>query len=260
MSGQFDYWGLLAGIALFLFAMAQLESGLKSLGGRSLAFYLKSQADRRINSVIGGIVSTALLQSSSVVGLMVLAFTGAGLLNLTTALGIVFGSNLGTTLTGWIVATIGFKFEIFELCLPLIALGGLSFLFGRGSDLPAMFARVHPVHRTPYRVIQITGVIMLIATLTLPIKDIAAAADIIFLLVFVLVCATVIRLRRTWADHPRPFRVALVPALPIIGMFAGVILSVGLIRISLVAWITAAGWIAVGFIVHRLKGTRAWHR
>ena len=59
MSGQFDYWGLLAGIALFLFAMAQLESGLKSLGGRSLAFYLKSQADRRINSVIGGIVSTA---------------------------------------------------------------------------------------------------------------------------------------------------------------------------------------------------------
>ncbi|MDP6436012.1 MAG: Na/Pi symporter [Gammaproteobacteria bacterium] len=132
MNGQFDYWGLLAGIALFLFAMAQLESGLKTLGGRSLAFYLKRQADRRINSVIGGIVSTALLQSSSVVGLMVLAFTGAGLLNLTTALGIVFGSNLGTTLTGWIVATIGFKFEIFELSLPLIGLGGLSFLFGRG--------------------------------------------------------------------------------------------------------------------------------
>lgn len=134
MNGQFDYWGLLAGIALFLFAMAQLESGLKTLGGRSLALYLKHQADRRIKAVVGGIVSTALLQSSSVVGLMVLAFTGAGLLNLTTALGIVFGSNLGTTFTGWIVATLGFRFEIFELALPLVGLGGMIFLFGRGRS------------------------------------------------------------------------------------------------------------------------------
>ncbi len=132
MNGQFDYWGLLAGIALFLFAMTQLESGLKKVGGRSLAMYLKRQGNRTINAVIGGIVSTALLQSSSVVGLMVLAFTGAGLLTLTTALGIVFGSNLGTTLTGWIVATLGFKFEIFELSLPFTAVGGLTFLFGRG--------------------------------------------------------------------------------------------------------------------------------
>ncbi len=131
MVAQFDYWGLLAGVALFLFAMVQLELGLKALGGRQLAAYLKKQTGRRINAVIGGIVSTALLQSSSVVGLMALAFTGAGLLTLTAALGIVFGSNLGTTLTGWIVATIGFKLEIFALSLPLIGIGGLLFVFGR---------------------------------------------------------------------------------------------------------------------------------
>ena len=131
MVSSFDYWGLAAGVALFLFAMAQLESGLKSLGGRSLSVYLRRQTGKRLNAVVGGIVSTALLQSSSVVGLMVLAFTGAGLLSLTSALGIVFGSNLGTTLTGWIVATLGFKFEIFELSLPAIAIGGLLFLFGR---------------------------------------------------------------------------------------------------------------------------------
>jgi len=131
MSGNFDYWGLIAGVALFLFAMAQLETGLKSLGGRSLAAYLKRQADSQFKSVLGGIAGTALLQSSSVVGLMVLAFTGAGLLNLTSALGIVFGSNLGTTLTGWIVALLGFKFEIFELSLPLVGIGGLTFLFGK---------------------------------------------------------------------------------------------------------------------------------
>jgi phosphate:Na+ symporter len=132
MTSDFDYWGLLAGIALFLFAMAQLEAGLKTLGGRSLAVYLKQRADQRVNAVLGGIVGTALLQSSSVVGLMVLAFTGAGLLNLTSALGIVFGSNLGTTLTGWIVALLGFKFEIFELSLPLVGVGGLAFVFSKG--------------------------------------------------------------------------------------------------------------------------------
>ena len=132
MDGQFDYWGLLAGIALFLFAMTLLESGLKAIGGRSLTLYLKRQADSRISAVVGGFVSTALLQSSSVVGLMVLAFTGAGLLNLTSALGIIFGSNLGTTVTGWIVAAIGFKFEIFQLSLPMIALGGIAYLLSSG--------------------------------------------------------------------------------------------------------------------------------
>ncbi len=111
--------------------MAQIETGLKALGGRSMALFLKQRAGKRLNAVLGGIAGTAILQSSSVVGLMVLAFTGAGLLNLTSALGIVFGSNLGTTLTGWIVATLGFKFEISDLALPLIGLGGLAYLFGR---------------------------------------------------------------------------------------------------------------------------------
>jgi len=137
MNANIDYWGFLAGIALFLFAMGQLEAGLKAVGGRSLATFLKRAAGNRFNAIIGGIAGTALLQSSSVVGLMVLAFTGAGLLNLTSALGIVFGSNLGTTLTGWIVALLGFNFEIAELSLPLIGTGGLALLFTRGRWVEA---------------------------------------------------------------------------------------------------------------------------
>jgi amino acid transporter len=128
----------------------------------------------------------------------------------------------------------------------------IAYALGRDGDLPSVFARVHPQHRTPYRAIQITGLIMLIATLTLPIKDIAAAADIMFLLVFVIVCATVIRLRARWPDRPRPFRVALVPALPIIGILAGLILSVALLRISLLAWLTAGIWILLGLGLHKL--------
>jgi phosphate:Na+ symporter len=132
MQENFDLWRLLAGIALFLFAMTQLEAALKALGGRSVALYLRKQAGNRLKALVGGILTTAFLQSSSVVALMVLAFTGAGLLTLPSALAIVFGSNLGTTFTGWIVATLGFKFEIFELGLPMIAIGGAVMLFGKG--------------------------------------------------------------------------------------------------------------------------------
>ena len=76
-----------------------------------------------------GIVSTACLQSSSMVGLIVLAFVGAGILKMTNALGIIFGANLGTTFTGWVVTTIGFKLSLTEYALPLIALGSLGIVF-----------------------------------------------------------------------------------------------------------------------------------
>ena len=129
----FHYWELLGGIGLFLFAMVQLELALKALAGESLAVFLKQQAERRVNAVLGGLVATAILQSSSIVGLMVLAFVGAGLLSLPAALAVVFGSNVGTTLTGWIVALLGFKLGLEDLALPLIAAGAAAFVFGRSK-------------------------------------------------------------------------------------------------------------------------------
>lgn len=128
MFGDFQFWRMLAGIGLFLFAMAQLEAALRAVGGRSLSEFLRERTGTPIRAVLSGTVATAILQSSSVVGLMVLAFVGAGLLSLKNALGVVFGSNLGTTFTGWIVATLGFKFEIIELSLPLIGVGALLFV------------------------------------------------------------------------------------------------------------------------------------
>ncbi len=132
MIGNFDVWGMLAGVSLFLFAMGQLESALHALGGRNLSKFLRRRTDSPMRGVLGGIVATAFLQSSSVVSLMVLAFVGAGMLALPSALAIVFGSNLGTTLTGWLVASLGFRFDINDLALPLIAVGGLLSLAGRG--------------------------------------------------------------------------------------------------------------------------------
>jgi APA family basic amino acid/polyamine antiporter len=129
----------------------------------------------------------------------------------------------------------------------------IVYAMGRDGDLPAIFSHVHPVHRTPYRAIQITGVIMLIVTLTMPIKDIAAAADITFLLVFVIVCASLIRLRKRWPEKHRPFRVALVPVLPAIGILSGLVLSLGLVQISLMAWVTTIVWLLIGLVMHRWR-------
>ena len=87
---------------------------------------------------------------------------------------------------------------------------------------------------------------MILVTLVLPIRDIAAAADIMFLLVFAMVCATVIRLRSRWPDRERPFRAPLSPWLPGLGIAAGVLLSVGLVHLSPAAWITAGIWLTLG--------------
>ena len=83
----------------------------------------------KIKAILSGIGITAILQSSSVVSLMVLAFVGAGIIELKNAIGIIIGSNLGTTLTGWVVAYFGFSFNIESFALPFLAFGGLSMVF-----------------------------------------------------------------------------------------------------------------------------------
>ncbi len=127
MNNYFDLWKLLAGLALFLFAMNQLEVALKQLAGRRFRRFLRYSTDKPVSSAFGGIISTAIVQSSSLVGLIVLAFVGAGIIPLVNAIGIILGSNLGTTFTGWIVVTVGFKLDLSTFIFPLVALGGLSY-------------------------------------------------------------------------------------------------------------------------------------
>jgi phosphate:Na+ symporter len=131
---EIDIWRLAAGLGLFLFGMHQLEQSLKLLTGRPFKKFLREHTARPIKGVLAGAVSTAALQSSSVVSLIVLAFVGTGIISLSSAIGIVFGSNLGTTATGWIVATIGFKLDIEALSLPLIAIGGLGVVWLRAGS------------------------------------------------------------------------------------------------------------------------------
>lgn len=125
-------WKVLAGLGLFLFGMSQLEYGLKRLAGSKFRQFLKESTDKPVRSVFSGIVATTFVQSSSLVGLVVLAFVGAKIIPLSNAIGIIIGSNLGTTFTGWVVATFGFKFDAGLMVLPFIAASGIGYGLFRG--------------------------------------------------------------------------------------------------------------------------------
>lgn len=134
MTGEtFDIWMLLAGLGLFLFGIFLMEESVKELAGRAFKKMIRRYTGRRLSSILTGTVSTAILQSSSAVTLMVLAFVGAGIMSLNSAVGVIIGSNIGTTLTAWIVAIFGFKISIESFALPLIAVGGLGLIFFSGS-------------------------------------------------------------------------------------------------------------------------------
>ena len=129
-----DIWRLAAGLGLFLFGMHQLEQALKLLTGRPFKKFLREYTRHPVRGVIAGAVSTAALQSSSVVSLIVLAFVGTDIISLSSAISIVFGSNLGTTVTGWVFATVGFKFDIEAIALPFVTLGGFGVALSRPSS------------------------------------------------------------------------------------------------------------------------------
>lgn len=131
---DFDFWKFFAGIGIFLWGIFQLENAIKALGGNSFRQMLHRFTNAPWKGILIGTIVTALLQSSSLVTLMVLAFLGAGVLNLKNAIGVVLGANLGTTATAWIVATLGFKFSVESFSLPFLGIG--SFLFLIFEDRP----------------------------------------------------------------------------------------------------------------------------
>lgn len=117
---------LLGGIGLFILAIGMMTEGLKLAAGSALRRLLGSWSQTPLRGIFTGFIMTAIVQSSSAVTVASLGFVNAGLIKMRQALGIIYGANVGTTITGWLVAIIGFKLNIQAIALPMIGIGMIA--------------------------------------------------------------------------------------------------------------------------------------
>ncbi len=125
----------IGGLGFFLLAVSMITDGLKLAAGDALRNILASSTETRLRGVGSGVLVTGIVQSSSAVTVATIGFVNAGLLTLNQSLGVVYGANIGTTMTGWIVAAVGFSFKVEALALPLIGVGMLTRMLRPNSRL-----------------------------------------------------------------------------------------------------------------------------
>lgn len=114
---------ILAGVAILLFGMIMLEEGFKVFTKGPLQSILKKATDKLYKSITVGAVVTGLIQSSSLVSVITISFISAGLISLAGGLGLIFGANIGSTATAWLVAGFGLKIKISALAMPMLVFG-----------------------------------------------------------------------------------------------------------------------------------------
>lgn len=123
-----------AGIAILLFGMILLEKGFKVFTKGPLQNILKKSTDKLYKSIGLGAIVTAFIQSSSLVSVITISFISAGLISLAAGIGLIFGANIGTTATAWLVAGFGLKVKISALAMPMLVFG-VIFSFQKSSTL-----------------------------------------------------------------------------------------------------------------------------
>jgi len=128
----------------------------------------------------------------------------------------------------------------------------VAFAMGRDRNFPSFFSRVHEKNYTPYWSILVSLVVIVFMCVSLPIEDVASAADIMFMLLFMQVNVAMIRLRKKRPDLDRGFRVPLFPVLTIAGIALLFVLALFMYDYSVTAWIVSGGWIAAGLVVYRV--------
>ena len=112
-----------AGVAVLLFGMIMLEEGFKVFTKGPLQNFLKNATNKLYKSISAGALVTALIQSSSLVSVITISFISAGLITLSGGIGLIFGANIGTTATAWLVAGFGLKIKISSLAMPMLIFG-----------------------------------------------------------------------------------------------------------------------------------------
>ncbi len=132
----------------------------------------------------------------------------------------------------------------------------VSFAMGRDRNLPPLFGQVHPKRRTPQWAILVSGSLVAFMAAALPVKSLATAAGIMFLLLFMMVNVTAIRMRRLRPDLDRGFKIPLMPLVPILGIVSQSLLIVYLFRLSPEAWYVGGLWIVSGLIFYVAYASR----
>ena len=117
----FDFLKLLASVCLFLYGMKVMSEGLQKVAGDRLRNILGAMTKNRFTGVLTGIIITALIQSSSASTVMVVSFVNAGLMSLAQSMAVIFGANVGTTVTTWIISAFSFEVNISDYSLILLA-------------------------------------------------------------------------------------------------------------------------------------------
>lgn len=117
-----DFQEIAAGVAIFLFGMLMLEDGFKLFSGGMLEQILARATGSVTRSISFGILTTTIMQSSSLVSVITISFLSAGLISLIAGVGIIFGANIGTTTGAWLVAGFGLKVKISAYALPMLAI------------------------------------------------------------------------------------------------------------------------------------------
>jgi phosphate:Na+ symporter len=129
-----DFKIVAAGIAIFMFGMLSLEEGFKAFTGGLLENLLHRTTNKLWKSLSFGIISTAVMQSSSLVSVITISFLSAGLITLAAGIGIIFGANLGTTTGAWLMAGFGLKVNIAAYAMPMVVFG-VILIFQRSKEL-----------------------------------------------------------------------------------------------------------------------------
>lgn len=128
-----NFLGLLGAVGLFLYGMKVMSEGLQKAAGDRLRNILSAMTRNRFTGLLTGCAITALIQSSSASTVMVVSFVNAGLMSLGQSMAVIFGANVGTTFTAWIIALFGFKVDISSFMLPLIGLAVVLLLMNKSK-------------------------------------------------------------------------------------------------------------------------------
>ena len=126
--GLLEFLTLVGALGFFIFGMKIMSEGIQKVAGSRMRQILGAMTRNRFAGVATGFLITGLVQSSSATTVMVVSFVNAGLLTLVESIGVIMGANIGTTITAWLIAIVGFKVKISALSLPIIAIG-FPFLF-----------------------------------------------------------------------------------------------------------------------------------